>query len=157
MVSSDNVTLLRPARPGSSFPAGERAGPGSMAIQPGLVVATIYTLAAPAAEGFTDAFERVIVPELVAGGVRPFAMFETEPGPNSFPRLPVREGEHVFVWFARFTNVPAYERWKAGIAGSKRWAEVVRSVLDANLRSPVEIWPVEILRMVPTARSRPIG
>jgi hypothetical protein len=156
IVSSDNVTLLRPARPGSGFPAGERAGSGAIAIPPGLVVATIYTLAAPAVEGFTDAFERVIVPELVADGVRPFAMFETEPGTNSFPRLPVREGEHVFVWFARFTDVPAYDRWNAGVAGSKRWAEVVRPVLDANLRSPAEIWPVEILRLVPTARSRPI-
>jgi hypothetical protein len=122
-----------------------------------LVVATIYTLAAPAAEGFTEAFERVIVPELAADGVHPFAMFETEPGPNNFPRLPVREGESVFVWFARFADAPAYDRWKARIAGSKRWAEVVRPLLDSHLRSPAEIWPIEILRLVPTARSRPIG
>ena len=31
---------------------------------------------------------------------RPLAAFETEPAENTYPRLPVRTGEHVFVWFA---------------------------------------------------------
>jgi hypothetical protein len=152
MVSSDNVRLLRPARPGSGFELLDRPGPGTTALAPGLVVATIYTLTAPAAQGFTEAFERVIVPELVASGARPFALFETEASANTFPRLPVREGEHAFVWFARFADEPAYDRWKASLEGSERWREVARPVLDRHLRSPAEIW-----RLTPTARSRPIG
>lgn len=157
MLSSDNVRLLRPARLGSGFPPAERPGPGATAIAPGLVVATSYTLAAPAAQGFTADFVRVVVPELKAGGAGPIAMFETEPAANTFPRLPVREGEHAFIWFTRFDNVAAYDRWKAKLAGSQRWREVVRPVLEKHLRSPAEIWPVEIMRLTPTARSRPIG
>ena len=152
MVSSDNVRLLRPARPGFGFRLGERPGPGATAIAPGLVVATIYTLTAPPAQGFTEAFERVIAPALVASGARPFAIFETEASANTFPRLPVREGEHAFVWFARFADVPAYDRWETRLEGSQRWREVARPILDRHLRSPAEVW-----RLTPTARSRPIA
>ena len=152
MASSDNVRLLRPARPGSGFELGDRPGLGSTAIPLGLVVATIYTLTAPAAQGFTEAFERVILPDLIASGARPIAILETESSANTFPRLPVREGEYAFVWFARFADGPAYDRWKATLEGSQRWQEGVRPLLDWHLRSPAEIW-----RLTPTARSRPIA
>lgn len=151
MISSDNVRLLRPARRGSAFELGDRPTPDAN-VEPGLIVATIYTLLAPAAEGFTDAFERVIVPELAASGVRPFALFETEPSPNTFPRLPVREGEHAFVWFARFVDVLEYDRWKTRLEGSTRWRELVSPILGGYLQTPAEIW-----RLVATARSRWIG
>jgi len=157
IVSSDNVYLLRPARPGSGIPIGERgSAPGAADASGGILMAVIYTLAAPAAEGFTEVFERMVAPELTAAGATPIAMLETEPGANSFPRLPVREGEHSFVWFARLADAAAYDRWKARIAGSKRWSEVIRPLLEKYLQGPAEIWPVEILRLEPTARSRPI-
>ena len=79
-------------------------------------------------------------------------MFETEPSANTFPRLPVREGEHSFVWFATFADGSAYDRWKAGLEGSPRWRKVVRPVLERHLREPAEVW-----RLTPTARSRPIS
>jgi len=149
MVSTDNVRLLRPSRPDSGITVGDRSGPGVSAVSSGLVVATIYTLSAPAAQGFRDAFERVIVPELVASGARPFAMLETEASANTFPRLPVREGEHAFVWLARFADVPAHAAWKVRIESSRAWRERVGPLLDRYLQSPVEIW-----RLAPTARSR---
>jgi NIPSNAP protein len=152
MVSSDNVRLLRPAGSGTGFELGERPAPGAAAAAHGLIVATIYTLTAAAAPGFKQAFERVMVPELMASGVRPFAVFETEPAPNTFPRLPVREGEHAFVWFARFADLAEYDRWKAKLDGSNRWREAVRPLLERSLQAPVEVW-----RLVPTARSRSIG
>ncbi|HEV8196013.1 MAG TPA: hypothetical protein VGP87_05205, partial [Gemmatimonadales bacterium] len=71
-------------------------------------------------------------------------------------RLPVREGEHSFVWFARLADAAAYDRWKARMAGSKQWSEVIRPLLEKYLQGPAEIWPVETLRLEPTARSRPI-
>lgn len=152
MVSSDNVRLLRPSRPDSGFVLGDRPRPGATAIAPGLVVATIYTLAAPAAQGFRDVFERDIVPELAVGGVRPFATFETEASANTFPRLPVREGEHAFVWFARFPDVTSYDAWKARLESSPGWLDRGRPLLDRYLQSPPEIW-----RLTPTARSRSMG
>lgn len=152
MISSDNVRLLRPARRDSGFELGNRPGVGSSAKPPGLIVATIYTLTAPAGQGFTEAFERVIVPELAASGVRPFAVFETEAAPNTFPRLPVREGESAFVWFARFADVAEYDRWKAGLESSPRWRQAVGPVLEGHLQAPAEVW-----RLAPTVRSRSIG
>lgn len=76
-------------------------------------------------------------------------MFETEPAENTFPRLPVREGEHMFVWFARFADVGAYNQHLAELQESRRWREVVRPTLDRHLASLPETW-----RLTPTARSR---
>jgi hypothetical protein len=115
-------------------------------------VITIYTLNRPASQGFADSFERLIAPELVASGARPLATLETEPAENTFPRLPVREGEHAFVWITQFADLPAYEHWKARLEGSKSWREVARPALDRYLKLPPEIW-----RLTATARSRPIG
>ena len=85
MIDSDNVLLLRPARPGAGFPARPPRGDG------GHLVATIYPLGAAAA--FAAWF-------FETQGGRALAAFVTEPSANNFPRLPVREGENVFVSLA---------------------------------------------------------
>lgn len=151
MVDSDNVLLLRPVSPGSGFALGGRAPAGATAIPSGLVVATVYTLAPPDAGGFAAFFEHTVVPRLAASGARPFAVFETEPSANDFPRLPVREGEHAFVWFARFADVAAYERHLAALERDRRWTGETRPALERRLASPAEV-----LRLAPTARSRTI-
>lgn len=151
MISSDNVRLLRPARPGSGFVLDDAKRPPSnaTAIPPFLFVATIYSLAPPAAGGFPEFFERSMTPELVTSGAHPIAMLETEPSVNTFSRLPVREGEHAFVWFARFADAAAYDRHLMTLAASLPWQETVRPALDQQLGGPVEI-----MRLVPTSRSR---
>ncbi|HYW13581.1 MAG TPA: hypothetical protein VE871_16590, partial [Longimicrobium sp.] len=128
---------------------GGRAPAGAVEIPPELVVATIYPLAEPAAAGFTDFFERSAAPRLAATGSRPIAMLETEPGENTFPRLPVREGEHVFVWLARYPDADAHERAVAALAHDLPWMLEVQPALERRL-----IAPAEILRLSPTARSR---
>jgi hypothetical protein len=149
MIDSDNVRLLRPVLPNAGFVLdADRPVPGATAIPPGLVVATIYTLNGPAA-GFADFFERTIAPRLLGSGARPYGVLETDPRPNTFPRLPVREGEHAFVWFARFADVAAHGRAVAALAADQRWTTDVRPALERMLRSPVEVW-----RLTPTARSR---
>lgn len=149
LISSDDVLLLRPARPGSGLHPGGRAPAGAGEDPPGIVVATIYPLPEPAAAGFTDFFERIVAPRLAATGARPFAMLETEPGANTFPRLPVREGEHVFVWLARFADAAAHERAAAALARDLPWMLEVQPALQRHL-----IAPAEVLRLGPTARSR---
>lgn len=151
MIDSDNVLLLRPARPASGFvfDAADRPSVDATAIPHGLFVATIYPLVASAAKDFADVFDRTAMPELTTSGATPVAVFETEPAENTFPRLPVREGEHVFVWFARFADVEAYDRHIAALQESRRWRETVRPGLDGHLASPVQTW-----RLTPTARSR---
>lgn len=153
MVSSDDVRMLRPARSGSGFIVGDdRPGPAATAIPTGLVVATIYTLTSPAASGFSDLFDRAIMPRLTASGARPFAQFETEPTANDFPRLPVREGEHAFVWFARFPDLATYDRHVAALDADRLWTGDVRAALERHLAAPVDLW-----RLTQTARSHTLG
>ena len=49
---------------------------------------------------FAAHFEAVVRPQARAAGARVLATFATETSPNTFPQLPVREKDHVFVWFA---------------------------------------------------------
>jgi hypothetical protein len=80
------------------------------------------------------------------------AYFVTEDSPNTFPRLPVREGEHVFVWFAGFQDQAAYERHLAQLVKSEIWSQEISKFLKRRLlRKP------EILRLTPTPRSRLTG
>jgi hypothetical protein len=96
MVDSDDVLLLKPARPELGFRLGspDRESPTGG----GLVVAGIYTLEEPASPSLVERFEDRAVPVLAGNGLRLSGLFVTESAPNSF-RLPVREGENVLVWF----------------------------------------------------------
>lgn len=153
MIDSDNVRLLRPTHPASGFERAQvdRADLHATSIPSGLTLVTIYTIASHARAGFADFFNRTITPEMIAAGAPPLATFETEPSENTFPRLPVRESEHAFVWFARFDDVSAYEHHLAGLAASREWKEKKRGLLEQQLCAPVEQW-----RLTPTARSLPL-
>jgi len=151
MIDSDNVLLLRPARPTSGFPPenSERPAPGASEIPTGLIVATIYYFNAPIDVGFVDSFERSMKPVLTDSGASILAYFITESRANTFPALPVREGEHVFVWFSRFPGEAAYEDHAAALTRSPGWRRAVSEVLADRLkRSP------EVLKLSPTARSQ---
>jgi NIPSNAP len=103
MIDSDNVLLLRPARVASGFALGDAARPplGTTAIAEGVLSVTICSVTEPADEAFLAAFERDVVPKMKAPVL---AYFVTETAANSFPALPVREGESVFVWFSQETH-----------------------------------------------------
>ena len=111
MLDSDNVLLLRPAWDGLEFREGGR----------GMVFATIHYFDAPVNGEVIAAF-RNHPADLVAACV-------AETAENSFPALPVRAGENVFVTFAFSPNPPP-----PGLAG--------------------RIKKSETLRLLPTARSR---
>lgn len=149
MIASDNVLLLRPARPDSGFVLdSERPPPGCKKIPEGLVVATIYHLNESGADDFLAFFESALVPALIDAGASILAVFVTENSPNNFPRLPVREGEQVFVSFAAFANESAYERHRAGLAETPRWQELTKELKHRQKRD-VEVW-----KLRPTARSQ---
>ena len=147
IVDSDNVLLLRPAD-GSSFELDARPPPGEAEIARGIVVATIYYLDAPIDDDFLAFFERQIKPELTGTGARVRASFVTESSANNF-RLPVREGEHVFVWLAGFADPAAYPLHVAALADSADWRDRIVGELRRRIMAPPEI-----LRLTPTARSR---
>jgi hypothetical protein len=118
MTDSDNVLLLRmpSTQHGFHLPA-ER--PRTLGEEARLVVAVIYYLP----EGET--------PEIQSDSE--LARFVTESSENTFPRLPIREGENAFVWFGAYENAAAFEKERAALT-----------------RVP---WRTEVLRLEPTPRS----
>ncbi|HET7923587.1 MAG TPA: NIPSNAP family protein [Rhodanobacteraceae bacterium] len=134
MIDSDNVLLLRPAADDGGFDRSPTSRSQS------LVLATICHLAAPA----DDRFRRSVDDALSDAGIAPIARLETEPAENTFPRLPVRTGEHVFVWLARFDDAQALRVAEARLSASSR-----RIAIEEALASPPER-----LVLAPTARSR---
>jgi hypothetical protein len=153
MIDSDNVLLLRLAHPASGFTLnGNRPPLGSSKKQDGFIIATIYYLDTPVDSKFVRYFEDTMKPTLINAGASILACFVTEDSPNTFPRLPVREGENVFVWFAGFRNEEAYELHRAALAESKAWKDEISKSLNRKLkRKP------EVLRLSPTPRSRLTG
>lgn len=150
MIDSDNVLLLRPARPASGFflDPRDRPPPGAEEIPPGLVVATILSFDAPVEADFPDFFEAALAPVLTESGASILASFVTEGSANNFPALPVREGEQVFVWFSRFRNQAAYDEYVAALARSQVWQDTLWEPVARHLKAA----PV-VLRLSPTARS----
>jgi quinol monooxygenase YgiN len=151
MIDSDNVLLLRPARPASGFSlqSSDRPPPGTNEVAKGLVVATIYYLAAPASADLVDFFEYTVTPLLTDSGAWVLAAFVTEESANTFPALPVRAGEHVLVWFARFRDQAAYEQHVTALARSQRWSGAVSEGLASRLKAAPEV-----LKLAPTTRSQ---
>jgi hypothetical protein len=147
MITFDNVRLLRPAPPGVGFALRNRVDGQAR----GLVVATIYTLRDDEAPTFSAFFLETVAPRVAAAGAAPLAAFETEPSENTWPRLPVRLGEHAFVWFTSFDDVSAYDRHVAGLGDDPTWTRAVAPELQRRLTTAPEIW-----RLVPTARSRDV-
>ena len=150
MIDSDNVLLLHPAKPTSGFWSGnkERRRVGSNEARSELIVATIYYLDAPVDAAFVQFFEKTVKPAVTGSGATFLAYFGTEHSENTFPALPVREGESAFVWFARFNDPAAYERHIAALTQSPRWRDEISKELARRLkREP------EILKLSPTTRS----
>ena len=151
MIDSDNVLLLRPAFPTSGFSLKnlKRAPVGADEIPTSLVVATIYYFAAPVAPDFINFFEHTLRPVTESLGATISASFVTENSENTFPALPVREGENVFVWFSTFPNLAAYENHVAALSRSEQWRGEISTALTRYLeRTP------EVLKLSPTARSQ---
>ena len=149
MIDSDNVLLLLPATRDSGFliATEARAPIGATKPSQSRIFATIYYFDAPVDDGFRRFFEGEIAPVLDAAGVTPIAELETESAENTFPRLPVRTGEHVFVWFAHFADDAALRAAEARLAASSRWA-ALQLRLEKQLKSPPERLVLE-----PAARS----
>jgi NIPSNAP protein len=150
MIDSDDVLLLRPVTPRSGFPAPGAARPpaGHAAAGESRILITIYHRDRPFDEAFAGFFERQARPVLAAAGATPLACLQTEPAENTFPALPVRTGENVFVWLARFPTAAHLEDHLHQIEGRGAWRERVQPALSAMTAGPPQR-----LRLAPTARS----
>jgi hypothetical protein len=150
MVDSDNVLLLHPALSGSGFSLENKERPraGSNEDRKELIVTTIYYLDAPVSAEFVEFFQQTLKPAVTETGASILAYFVTEDSENTFPALPVREGENVFVWFSRFNDPAAYALHAGAPARSPRSCREISEELARRLkRAP------EVLKLSPTARS----
>jgi quinol monooxygenase YgiN len=150
MIDSDNVLLLRPS-PGTfgfSLKDTHRPPMGSCLKQAGFVAATIYYIEGPIDPGFIRYFENSIKPVLIETDAQILGYFVTEDSPNTFPRLPVREGENVFISFMGFHDQEAYKNHLAKLRESKRWTQEIAKYLTKQLKVRSEV-----LRLTPTPRS----
>lgn len=141
MVDSDDVLLLRPLQ---DFALGGLIRPGAGERTPaGLLTATICPLPPADAATLVRRFDAQVRPALERLGTPVLAQLVTEPARNTYPRLPVREGECVFVWLAAFADATAQARFEAAAAVEPAVATWIHR-LDAT---------PEILRLAPTPRS----
>ena len=99
-------------------------------------------------DNFLEFFRETLSPILAHSGAPSLGAFVTESSPNNYPRLPVREGENVFVWFTLFTNRTSYEDHLQALRKATEWPKI-QEKLEAFLNRPPEA-----LRLVPTARSK---
>jgi quinol monooxygenase YgiN len=145
---NDNVLLLKPIAGRDFAPASSRAGIGAASPPRGMVVATIYYLWKEPEASFAAFFDTRMRPALEAAGMPVLAAFVPETQPNNFARLPVRQGERVFVWFTRVADQAAYARAQARLYSLPAWRGAVATTLaDAEER------PAQILRLDPTPRA----
>lgn len=148
LLDNDNVLLLRPATPGAGFLLG-RPRPGANAkASGGLVVLTIYYLWKWPDEGFADFFAQRLAPALRRAGLPIEARLVREESANNFPRLPVREGEKLFVWATRADNELAWKAALMRLEQDPEWPQLSRQLSDLEER------PAQRLLLEPTPRSR---
>ena len=139
MIDSDDVLLLRPAWNGAGLahdPA-RRDERSAGSAKPGLVDVTVFSLNDAASPALLDVCRERMTSVLRREGVLAQGWYVTEPSPNNFPRLPVREGENVLVVVAVFRERPV---------GS--WQRDVTQALSQWLAKPPHS-----MNLVPTARS----
>jgi hypothetical protein len=139
MVDSDNVLLLKPLRPDPAFapstiklpPPGTR-GPGK-----GVLLANIAYVDKGTPGEFGVLFVWELRPLYERAGAKVIGVVVSENSHNTYPALPVRERENVFVWFALFPDQASADQWR-----------------EAGKLSSLTHHRIEVLRLQPTARSR---
>ena len=109
----------------------------------------IHYLVGSAIEDFGKFFEQVMKPRLLETGAHPIATFQTEHSPNTYPKLPVREEETVFVWLGAFPDMDHCLRSLAALRAGPDWREhAPENVLHQFARKP------EVLLLAPTSHSQ---
>ncbi|MER8534479.1 NIPSNAP family protein [Mesorhizobium sp. M1005] len=155
MIDSDDVLLLKPAWPSAGLdlsglqrlPQADLEKPSASSDLQAIVVIRIHHLQPGLEARFANDFQTAALPVLVAFGASPLAAFVTEHAENSFPRLPVRASENVFISITGFASADAHARHEAALAASPEWQVFEQSVQSRMAK------PTETLRLSPTSQS----
>jgi len=149
MIDSDDVLLLKPAWPASGFDLSGKVRdlPGKAQAET-LITATICHITPASEAEFIALFESETIPLLARLGAPLLAGFVTEHAENTFPRLPVRSSENVFIAFQIFESAKAHALYEAALNSDPSWADSLLPRLLGHFSGPVQR-----LRLVPTERS----
>ncbi|WP_319022989.1 NIPSNAP family protein [Mesorhizobium sp. B2-8-5] len=155
MIDSDNVLLLKPAWRGAEFDLSDLQRPTAAEAEsmnsgrrlPGFVEISIHHLRRGAEAGSAGRFEAEAVPLLAADGPGLLGAFVSDHAENTFPRLPVRAAENVFVIVAGFDDGDAHTGRRPALAASPAWRAIHEALQAASTK------PAETLHLTPTARS----
>ncbi len=142
MIDSDDVLLLRPTQPPHPpLPPLAREPAGLIEAR---VLANILVHAP--GQGTCQWLAAEAQPILEAALGTAVATWCTEPAPNSFPALPVRE-DHAFVWTATFPDQAEQDRALQRLDASRDWLVTLAAMSD-------RVTSTWALRLAPTLRSR---
>jgi len=131
MLDSDNVLLLR----------ARRWEPGRPTGRPSTLIVGLHPIASDTCDAFAHFFATTLEPALAACGAPVFATLASEPTPNAYTRLPVREDEFVFAWCARLDDGRTREGFEASWRARRGWREDVPDLLwPALMRKPEYLW-----------------
>lgn len=144
MVDSDDVRLLRPAWPHAALTLEPASPTGPRGTPARCVAITLLPLRRPADEALLAMARGPWSTALQAAGAQRQAWLVTEAAANDYPRLPVRTDGPWLVAVAAFAEPPQPGPW----AGLGAWAAQLGAAAGADLAGPIDI-----LRVVPTARS----
>lgn len=146
MIDSDNVLLLRPSVQDGGFDLLGRSR--QVPVTSDLFMAVIHYLEPGLESAFAEFFEMRMRHMIKAAGADILATMVSETSPNSFPPLPIRQGEHVFIWFARFAGLRMVHDFEARLRQASDWRDGASPLLLRQFaRKP------EVLRLAPTMRS----
>lgn len=147
IVDSDDVLLLRPVAGGLIEQSPVRAPVGASGRFASRLVVDTWFPEPRTEDSFAEFFAAAAVPVLHALGAAPLATFATLHAPNSYPRLPVRENETVFIALTRFESAAAQEAHRVALLASAAWRDVATRLERRRVAPP------STLRLEPTARS----
>ncbi|MCI4591757.1 NIPSNAP family protein [Sphingobium sp. BYY-5] len=149
MLNSDNVLLLKSASTIQPFSRNLRREQEMQRPEAGgIVIANSCSLAPGKADDFARYFLDRTLPVIQEAGARVDATFVTEPSANGFRRLPVREGETVFVWFECHQDEASVSRYQEQLRQNTDWTDEIHPHMDGLC------WrKIEVAYLTPTSRS----
>ncbi len=132
MLDSDNVLLLCPA------PGATRDWLKSLREAASLDV-FVHNLKSVDPAHFAQWFFAKGRSRYEAAGLKPEGALITETAPNTWPRLPVRTGESVFVWWSGFPGASAESAWPEHLRTISGWRDGIDEALLPALASKPEV------------------
>lgn len=149
MLNSDNVLLLKPVAGVHPFTHNlPRDKELTRSAVQGFINLNICSLAPGTEEDFSRFFRENALPVMRDAGARIDGLFVTERRRNGFPRLPVREGETVFLWFECHEDQDSAADYENRLRRNPIWTGEIYPQMDSRC------WRrIDVSRLTPTSRS----